>query len=68
MPLAGALALLVCAVAAALALPFAAGDAQDRRARADGFLAGLALGGAGVFALATVFQTLAALLAPACVR
>ncbi len=67
-PLASALALVVCAVAAALAWPFASAAGEDRRARADAFLAGLALGGAAVFALAIVFQSLATLIVPSCAR
>jgi hypothetical protein len=62
-PLWGVLSLAVCGVAARLAWSrLGGGTASDR------FLARLALLGAGLFALAIVFQTLATLIVPPCAR
>ena len=62
----GAASLTVCAVAAALAWPFArpAGDQTPPHA----WLARVALLLSGIFALAIAFQTLGVLIVPPCVR
>jgi len=60
----GLASLIACAVAFRIAWPFRArGDAL-----ANPWLARLALVAAGFFALAIIFQTLALLMVPACVR
>ena len=65
-PFAGGLALLICGGAAALAWPFVAGPNDDGRARRDAFIAGLALGGAIVFAVAVTLRALLGHLIPSC--
>ena len=63
---AGATGLVICAIAAALAWPYArpAGDQTPPRP----WLARVALLLSGVFALAITFQTLGILIVPSCVR
>lgn len=65
-PLWGAVSLLVCGLAAALAWPMARKLATDPPTRP--WLARVALVVSGIFALAIAFQTLATLIVPSCAR
>ncbi len=65
--LGGAFALLACAVAAWLALGVRR-DEPSPPGRTDAVLRIVAMLGAGVFALAIAFQTLAVLIVPSCAR
>lgn len=67
-PLVGALALLACGGAALLAWPQARADSSKPNAQPRVFLAGLAIGLAAVFGLAIIWQALATVLSPPCVR
>ncbi|HEU0066543.1 MAG TPA: hypothetical protein VFQ57_04810 [Sphingomonas sp.] len=63
----GAAALIACGAAVVVAWPIARGDDAEG-ARARPWLAKVACGVAGVFALAIAFQTLATMIVPPCVR
>ncbi len=65
--LAGGAALLACALAVWLALGAGRQD-QGSGGRNDAVLRALVFLGAGVFALAIVYQTLAVLIVPSCAR
>lgn len=66
-PFWGGTSLLACAIAAGLAWPMArAATKRDPRVRP--WLASIAMLGAGIFALAIVYQTLATLIVPSCAR
>ena len=65
--LAGAFALLACAAAAWLAVGVRR-DEPSPPGRADSVRRAVAVLGAGVFALAIAFQTLAVLIVPSCAR
>ncbi|WP_207540896.1 hypothetical protein [Sabulicella rubraurantiaca] len=64
-PAAGLLALLFCAAAAWLGWPVAA---EGRKGEMPRFLAWLAIGGAGIFALAILLQAVATFIEPPCWR
>lgn len=67
-PMVGVAALLACAGAAILAWPAARRSVAEPGDQARSFLAWLAVGLAGAFALAIVFQTLATVITPPCAR
>ena len=64
----GLAAVLVCALAAGFAAPFARAQGATPQLRTRRFVARVALGLAGVFALAAIYQTAAVILVPSCVR
>lgn len=66
-PLWGAVSLLLCLAAVLIARPLARAVA-DPGPPPRAWLARLAMLGAGIFALAIAFQTLATLIVPPCVR
>lgn len=67
-PLVGAAAFLACAAAGWIAWPVARRPVSEPHARARWFIAGVAMGGAALFGLATAYQTLAMILVPPCAR
>ena len=66
-PVWGVTSVALCIVAAVVARP-AAAAAADRNPPARRWLARIAMLGAGVFALAITYQTLATLIVPGCAR